>query len=138
MRVLTLVLLLGGLPGLVIAGGAESSQWSYFGGSRRFDRYSPLAQIDAGNVNRLRAVWTRPGLDASLAQKYPDLAPSNYLRGTPILIDGVLYAPDAVGLVEAFDPATGKTLWVQKPFTDSLKEATGDSSRGVDYWREGQ
>ena len=115
----------------------EKEQWSYFGGSKRFDRYSPLAQIDAGNVSRLKAVWSRPGVDASLMQKYPDLVPSDYLRGTPILIEGVLYSPDAVGLVEAFDPATGRTLWVQQPFADTLKEAAGQSSRGVDYWHAG-
>ena len=86
---------------------------------------------------QLQVLWTRPGLDASLTQQFPDLVPSTYLRGTPIMIDGVLYAPDAVGLVEAFDPATGKTLWVQKPFAPTLKEAAGESTRGVDSWRSG-
>lgn len=119
------------------AADTPSGQWSYYGGSKRFDRYSGLSQISADNVAKLRTVWTRPGLDAALLQRYPDLTPSNYLRGTPILIGGILYAPNAVGLVEAFDPATGKTVWVQQPFTDSLREAAGQSSRGVDYWREG-
>jgi glucose dehydrogenase len=119
------------------AADATTGQWSYYGGSKRFDRYSALSQVSADNVSQLRTVWTRPGLDATLLQRYPDLTPSNYLRGTPILIDGILYAPNAVGLVEAFDPATGKTVWVQQPFSDSLREAAGQSSRGVDYWRDG-
>jgi hypothetical protein len=50
------------------------------------------------------------------------------------MTDGVLYAPDAVGLVEAFDPVTGKTLWVQQPFAATLKEASGVSTRGVNFW----
>ena len=119
------------------ADGATTAEWRYFGGSKRMDRYSPLAQINRSNVEQLQVLWTRPGLDASLTQQFPDLTPSTYLRGTPVLLDGVLYAPDAVGLVEAFDPATGKTLWVQKPFEPTLKEAAGESTRGVDSWRSG-
>jgi glucose dehydrogenase len=117
--------------------GAASGEWSYFGGSKRMDRYSPLTQIDRGNLSHLQLIWTRPGLDASLSRQFPDLSPSGYLRGTPIMIDGVLYAPNAVGLVEAFDAVTGKTLWVQQPFAATLKEAAGESTRGVDLWRSG-
>jgi len=40
-------------------------------------------------------------------------------------------------LLEAFDATTGKTKWVQKPFPKSLKEAAGQSVRGVEYWRSG-
>jgi glucose dehydrogenase len=120
------------------SGGATSTgEWPYFGGSTHMDRYSPLAQIDRRNVDRLQVLWTRPGLDASLTQQFPDLNPSTYLRGTPIMIDGVLYASDAVGLVEAFDPVTGKTLWVQKPVESTLKEVAGQSIRSVDMWRSG-
>ncbi len=113
------------------------NEWSYFGGSKRFDRYSPLAQIDKSNAGRLQTLWTRPGLDKSIKDAFPDIMPSNYLRGTPILVDGVLYAPNAVGLVEAFDAATGATKWVQRPFAETLKEASGQSIRTVDYWKSG-
>ena len=40
------------------------------------------------------------------------------------MVDGVLYASNGVGLAEAFDPETGKTLWVQKPGVDGTD---GDS-----------
>ena len=30
------------------------------------------------------------------------------------MVDGVLYATNAVGLAEAFDPETGRTIWTQK------------------------
>lgn len=116
---------------------AGEVDWSYFGGSKHMDRYVPLSQINHNNLDHLQVLWTRAGLDASLKMQFPDLVPSNYLRGTPIMIDGVLYAPDAVGLVEAFDPMTGKTLWVQKPFAPTLKEAAGQSTREVDWWRSG-
>ena len=42
------------------------------------------------------------------------------------MIGGVLYSPNGIGLVEAFHPGTGKTLWVQEPFPD---EGPAGSSR---------
>jgi quinoprotein glucose dehydrogenase len=121
-----------------VAAASAQSDWPYFGGSKRFDRYSDLGQIDKRNVDKLQLLWTRTGLDPSIHDAFPDIVPSNYLRGTPILVDGVLYAPDAVGLVEAFDAATGATKWVQKPFAATLREAAGESTRTVDYWRNGK
>jgi glucose dehydrogenase len=38
---------------------ARASEWTYFGGSRKFDRYSALSQIDKSNVNKLKVVWER-------------------------------------------------------------------------------
>lgn len=128
--------------GILVSTGAaaapvETQEWRYYGGSHKFDRYSPLDQIDKSNVGKLGVIWTRPAIDPSIMAKFPDLAPSHYFRGTPIMIDGTLYAPDAVGLVEAFDAATGATKWVQQPFAATLKEAAGNSTRGVDYWQGG-
>jgi len=116
---------------------AAAKQWSYFGGSHKFDRYSPLTKIDASNVGKLEVLWTRDAVDQSLRDAFPDVQPSEYLRGTPIMVDGVLYSSNGIGLVEAFDAATGATKWVQQPFAATLKEAAGVSSRGVEYWRKG-
>ncbi|PYR87606.1 MAG: hypothetical protein DMF84_31195, partial [Acidobacteria bacterium] len=59
-------------------------------------------------------------------------------RATPLMIDGVLYSPNAIGLVEAFHPGTGKTIWVQEPFRDEPGQGLrGDSTRGVTYWTDG-
>ena len=109
-----------------------SAEWTYYGGQNSFNRYSPHTQIDAETVGSLEILWRRPGIDAQLAEEFPELAFNNYLRGTPILVDGTLYAPNAVGLVEAFDPGTGKTRWVQQPL--SLEDARGRSFRGVAHW----
>ena len=114
-----------------------SGEWREYGGDKSFHRYSPLDQIGRGNVKDLQVVWARPSIDPQYKDVFPDLVPSNYLRGTPIMVDGVLYASNGVGLIEAFDAATGKTKWVQKPFPKSLKEAAGQSVRGVEYWRSG-
>jgi quinoprotein glucose dehydrogenase len=51
------------------------------------------------------------------------------------MIDGVLYAQNGIGLVEAFHPETGKTIWVQERFEgDQLR---GQPSRGISYWGTG-
>jgi len=115
----------------------EGAEWRYFGGSKKFDRYSPLSIINKQNVGNLRVLWTRPAVDAAITNKLPDLSPSNYLRGTPNVIGGVAYVSDGVGLVEAFNPANGKTIWIQQPEEMTLKETAGQSERGVDYWESG-
>ncbi|MDX1450231.1 MAG: hypothetical protein R3246_14355 [Acidimicrobiia bacterium] len=112
------------------------SDWPYFGGDRAFTRYAPLDRIDRNNVDSLEILWRRSAVDPQLLDAFPDLTVPANLRSTPILLDGVLYAPDALGLVEAFDPGTGATIWRQRPFDASRGEATGRSSRGVDFWRD--
>lgn len=115
----------------------SAGEWRSYGGDKGFTRYSPLDQINKDNVKNLRVVWRRPALDPQISSKFPDLVSSDYFRGTPVMIDGVLYAPDGVGLIEAFDAATGHTKWVQQPVEPTLKEAAGQSTRGVAYWRKG-
>ncbi|WP_420636391.1 hypothetical protein [Candidatus Palauibacter sp.] len=92
----------------------------------------PLTQIDRENVDAVQILWRRPAVDAALTAEFPDLNVNSYLRGTPVLVDGTLYAPNAIGLVEAFDPGTGETRWIQRP--ESEEDARGRSFRGVVYW----
>ena len=115
----------------------DGSDWAYVGGSPAFTRYSPLTQINRQTIDQLRIVWRRPMVDTLLTRAFPDLRPSNYLRSTPILVDGVLYASNGVGLVEAFDPATGDTLWVQSPQTQTLAGIAGRAAHGVAFWTDG-
>ena len=126
------------LPALAIAGltavaaaaqtSGASSEWPYFGGTRAFARYAPLDRIDRTNVARLRIAWRRPAVDASFTRPFPELEPAGHLRATPILVDGVLHASNAVGLVEAFDQGTGETIWLQRP---ARAGAAGESLRAV-------
>ena len=144
-RPATLASVLGLLTFLTVGGGAEllaqsddaSTEWQYYGGNLAFNRYAPLDQIDRTNVADIEVVWRRPGVDPSYLEAFPDLNPSAYLRSTPVLVDGVLYAPNAFGLVEAFHPGTGRTLWLQEPFKPTIEEVRGRSNRGVQLWGEG-
>ena len=107
------------------AQGTNGGEWPVHGGDTAYTRYVPLDQINANNVNDLRVAWRRPAVDASLHARFPDLQYSNNLRSTPLMVDGVLYASNGIGLVEAFDPATGETQWVQE-----LQESGSDTPRG--------
>ena len=60
--------------------------------------YSPLQDIAPNNVRTLRMVWTRalgPGIQ----------------EGTPLVHDGVMYFPNPLDVVEAFDAGTGDLKW---------------------------
>ena len=130
---------------LAVAGGGDlhaqsddsPSGWGYYGGDLSFNRYAPLDQIDRTNVEDLEIVWRRPSAEPSYLETFPELNPSGYFRATPVLADGILYSPNAFGLVEAFDPGTGRTLWVQEPFDSSIESVRGRSNRGVQIWGEG-
>jgi glucose dehydrogenase/mono/diheme cytochrome c family protein len=121
----------------VLAQSGGDAEWRYYAGDLGSTRYSPLAQITADNVKNLRPVWRRTAVDPELKQAFPDVSPSNYLRSTPIAVGGVLYAPNALGLLEAFDAASGKLVWKQRPFAPTLGEVAGQSTRGATYWSRG-
>src|SRR5262245_29254880 len=110
-------------------------EWRYFGGDKAFTRYSPLDQITRDNVKDLRIVWRRPAVSDQITEAFPDVRVSGYLRSTPIVIDGLLYAQNAHGLVVAIDGASGKTVWEQELYARTREEATGQPTRGVDYWQ---
>ena len=117
--------------------GAAGGEWRAYAGDNGATKYSPLDQIDAGNVDQLRVAWTRPTVDRSILDVIPDLGYGNANRATPLMVDGILYAPNAVGLVEAWDPGTGETIWVQQPADDGPAGYRGAGHRGIAYWEDG-
>ncbi len=60
--------------------------------------YSPLKQIDAGNVQQLQLVWAR-GLE------------SGPQEGTPLVHDGILYFPNPGDTIQAINAVTGDLIW---------------------------
>ena len=108
-------------------------EWRYYSGDNGSTKYSLLDQINKSNVGALRMAWRRPQVDATLLTGAPVRLLNNF-RSTPIMVDGLLYASNGVGLAEAFDPETGKTVWVQNPGADGMR---GSANRGVAYWGEG-
>ena len=116
-----------------VPSGTENGEWRYYGGDAASTRYSPLEQIDASNVGRLEIAWRWSS--ETLGQESPD----GYLRTTPLMIGGRLYATAGnIRSVVALDAGTGETIWT---FTPEEKEraggSRGGSGRGVAYWTDG-
>lgn len=88
------------------------TDWPMFGRDPGAGRFSPLKQINVGNIKRLQRAWTfhtgKPGSE-----------------GIPIVVGEVMYLAAANGLF-AIEPETGKQIW--------HFEATQVALRGLAYW----
>ena len=131
-------LLLGSAMGCSRQDAAADVEWRSYAGDRGSSKYAPLDQINKDNVAELKIAWRRPAVDGSLTAKKPDLMVPRDFRATPLMIKGTLFSSNGIGLVEAFQPATGRTIWVQEPFADEPEQGlSGDSTRSVAYWADG-
>jgi len=112
----------------------QDGQWRRYSADNGSTKYSPLDQINRSNVAQLKVAWRRPQAPPDIVAANPALRLNNNYRATPIMVGGVLYASNGLGLAEAFNPQTGTTIWVQKPGDDPLRGAA--SARGVAYWTD--
>ncbi|WP_305097437.1 PQQ-dependent dehydrogenase, methanol/ethanol family [Croceibacterium aestuarii] len=78
-------------------------EWISTGRTYAEEHYSPLDQINAGNVGQLGLAW------------YADLATDRGQEATPLVVDGVLFDVEPWNIVTAYDAATGKKLWSYDP-----------------------
>ena len=127
-----------GLAVVHTADAKKAGEWAFYSADNSATKYSAADQINKDNVAGLRVAWRRPQVDPAILAANSGLRISNRFTASPIMVNGVLYAPDGLGLVEAMDPATGRTLWTQPPLmpgTDGL--LGGGAHWGVAYWRQG-
>lgn len=115
-----------------------AGDWPVYGGVNAATKYSPLDQIDASNVGRLKVAWEWRSPDADILAANPQLRPGEF-QATPLMVGGVLYTSTAMCQVAAIDGATGRTLWVFDPQTWRHGRFTskGFQHRGVAYWADG-
>ena len=83
----------------LIGAAAETDEWVTYGRDYAETRFSPLDEIDAGNVGRLGLAWSY------------DTGALRGLEATPLVADGVLYASTSWSDVFALDARTGRPLW---------------------------
>ena len=77
----------------------SQNDWIAWRGTPRSEGYSPLTQINRGNVSQLRLAWAwtmEPGIQQT----------------TPLAYDGVVYLPNPGGMLQALDGETGDLIWV--------------------------
>jgi quinohemoprotein ethanol dehydrogenase len=111
-------------PAQLLGDGNRSGDWAGWGRTYGEQHYSPLRQIDAGNVAQLALAWSI------------DLPPGNAVSA-PLAIGGTLYYTTGYSVIHAVDAATGKPRW---RFDPKAAEAAGDrlrqgwGSRGIAWW----
>jgi alcohol dehydrogenase (cytochrome c) len=96
------------------------SDWVTYHGSISGNRYSPLDQINAGNVRQLALRWMAP------------IAGAPRIEATPLVVDGVMYVT-VWNELHALDATSGQQLWMFRlPHTDGLlSEAGRGANRGA-------
>ncbi len=107
--------------------------WVSVGNDRGRMRYSPLDQINLGNIQRLERVWTYSTGELERGGRI--------IESTPIVIEGMLYATTAYLKVIALNAATGDLIWEFDPFelgSPSGRLASGGVNRGCAYWSDGR
>ena len=79
--------------------------------------YSPLDQIDAGNVTELRLVWSRA-------------MQLGYQEVEPIVHNGVMFLANVEDIVQALDATTGDLLWqYRRNLPENIANVTGTRYR---------
>jgi quinohemoprotein ethanol dehydrogenase len=103
---------------------SDGADWPAYGRTYGEQHYSPLDQIDAGNVGRLGLAWSI------------DLDTRNSATA-PIAVAGILYFATGHSIVHAVEAATGKELWTFDPHAAEaagIRLRQGWGSRGIAWW----
>ena len=115
-------------PSLVATG----ADWPAYAGTAASRRFSPLTQINAGNVGKLEKVWEAHTGGMPQSAAYQKLYGT---ENTPLKIGNLLYTCTAMNHVVALDPATGKQVWRYDPKVPDQWIPYTTACRGVSYYR---
>ncbi|MDB6086189.1 MAG: rane-bound PQQ-dependent dehydrogenase, glucose/quinate/shikimate family, partial [Gammaproteobacteria bacterium] len=106
--------------------GPENGEWPEYGNTLAGTRFSPLTQLDVGNVGQLKLAWSyRTGV----VQK----GETSGMEATPLLVNGTLYFCTQTNVVIALDPETGVQKWRYDPKVDPTGASLVATCRGVAY-----
>src|SRR3569623_462559 len=96
-------------PGMADPSGQATGQdWPAYGGTYAARRYSPLTEINAGNVGKLEQVWETHTGGMPTEARFQKLYGT---ENTPLKIGNLLYTCTAKNIIVALDAATGKQVW---------------------------
>ncbi len=115
-------------PPAAVEPGADWPAWGHDAGGQR---YSPLAAIDRGNVQKLKVAWTFRTGDAYAPK---DSRPTAF-EATPLYVDGTLYLSTPLGRILALNPLTGEQRWAYDAKIDKDAGYGDYTSRGVATWK---
>ncbi len=109
----------------ITAADKEPGNWMSHGRTYDEQRYSPLKQVNAENVDQLGLAWSYK-LDVDRGTE-----------ATALVIDGIMYTTGAYSIVYAFNAKNGELLWKYDPEIDRSISGRGCCdvvNRGVAAW----
>ena len=110
-----------------IAADNEPGTWMSAGRTYDEQRYSPLTQINADNIQNVGLAW------------YSDVDTQNGQEATPVVVDGVMYVTTAWSMVYAYNAKTGQQLWKYDPKVNRVRiggiACCDVVNRGVAAWQ---
>ena len=86
----------------------DQDNWLTHSGTYNSERYSPLNEINTGNVEALKVIW------AYQMQPSPN-GGDGLVETTPLVADGIMYITEPPSTVTALDARTGKMIWTWSP-----------------------
>jgi quinoprotein glucose dehydrogenase len=111
---------------LIAASGAAIAQdsipdgdWRTINRDAKATRFSPLAEINRGNVAGLTEAWNYPF--------------RSFTTAVPVVVDGTMYIP-AGNRIVALDADSGQETWVYTIANGANGQPRNASTRGVSYW----
>ena len=110
----------------LLAADENAGQWMSYGRTYSEQRFSPLKEINTGNVSQLGLAW------------YADLGTGRGHEATPIVVDGVIYVTASWSRVFAYDARSGQLLWSYDPKVPgeyAVNSCCDVVNRGVAVWK---
>ncbi|HLJ87915.1 MAG TPA: PQQ-dependent dehydrogenase, methanol/ethanol family [Candidatus Angelobacter sp.] len=99
--------------------------WTSYNGDYSGRRYTSLAEINTGNVGRLRAQWVFHPPNSAM------------MEVTPVVVNGIMFVTSSNDAF-ALDARTGRMIWhYSRPVTEGLiDDASQHINRGVGIWHD--
>jgi quinoprotein glucose dehydrogenase len=106
----------------------QDVEWRSYNGDVGRTKYSPLEQINTGNVDKLELAWRF---------RVDDFTPggrSSTFQFNPLMVNGMLFLATAKQKIVAVEPDTGNKIWEFDPYAGT--QGAGQT-RGILYWESG-
>src|SRR5258706_13715051 len=108
----------------------KNGEWPHYTAVLKDNKYSPLDEINASNFNRLEVAWHFKTDNLGARPEYK-------LEGTPLEINGVVYATAGSRRAAiALNAKTGELKWIHS-IDDGARAANAPRQlavRGLSYW----
>lgn len=99
----------------------DARNWLMVGRDYSNQRWSPLSQINTGNVAQLKPAWTYQTGISRLGS----------FETSPVVVDGVMYATTPYNVAMAVDARSGREIWRYEHKLGTQIYCCGPNNRGV-------